>query len=117
MQKAMAVIPDAGSKDAIVTYNYLRLMKMMQGLTQMPFTMPDVPSKSNLVFAHKIDNGSLAIDFALTKEHLSEMMMAFQMIMQQQMQQQPGQMNHGMPKQSSPQMTPGQPMPVAPSGK
>jgi hypothetical protein len=118
MQKAIAIIPDAGSKDAIVTYNYLRLMKMMQGVTPMPFTMPDVPSKSNLVFAHKIDNGSLAIDFALTKEHLSEMMMAFQMIMQQQMQQQPGQMNQGMPpKQPSPQMTPGQPMPVVPSGK
>ncbi len=117
MQKAMAVIPDAGSKDAIVTYNYLRLMKMMQGFTPMPFTMPDVPSKSNLVFAAKIDNGSLTIDFALTKEHLSEMMMAFQMIMQQQMQQQPNQMNQGMPPKQPRQMPPGQPMPVAPSGK
>ena len=117
MQKAMAVIPDAGGKDAIVTYNYLRLMKMMQGFTPMPFTMPDVPSKSNLVFAAKIDNGSLAIDFALTKEHLSEMMMAFQMIMQQQMQQQPGQMNQGMPPKQPRQMPPGQPMPVVPSGK
>ncbi len=117
MQKAIAVIPDASSKDAIITYNYLRLMKMMQAFAPMPFTMPDIPSKSNLVFAAKIDNGSLTIDFALPKEHLSEMMMAFQMIMQQQMQQQPGQMNQGMPKQSSPQMTPGQPMPVAPSGK
>jgi hypothetical protein len=117
MQKAIAVIPDADSKDAIVTYNYLRLMRMMQAFTPMPFTMPDIPSKSNLVFATKIDNGSLAIDFALPKEHLSEMMMAFQMIMQQQMQQQPGQMNQGMQRQPSPQRTPGQPMPVAPSGK
>jgi hypothetical protein len=90
---------------------------MMQAFTPMPFTMPDIPSKSNLVFATKIDNGSLAIDFALPKEHLSEMMMAFQMIMQQQMQQQPGQMNQGMQRQPSPQRTPGQPMPVAPSGK
>jgi hypothetical protein len=88
MQKAIAVIPDADSKDAIFTYNYLRLMKMAQAFTpQMPFTMPDVPSKSNLVFAAKVDNGSFALDFALPKEHLSEMMMAFQMIMQQQMQQ------------------------------
>ncbi len=117
MQKAIAVIPDADSKDAIVTYNYLRLMKMIQGFTPMPFTMPDIPSKSNLVFAAKIDNGSLAIDLALTKEHLSEMMMAFQMIMQQQMQPRPGQTNQDMPKQPSPQRTPGQPMPVAPSGK
>jgi hypothetical protein len=104
MQKAMSIIPDAGSKDAIVTYNYLRLMKAMQAFAPMPFTMPDVPSKSNLVFAHKIDNGSLAIDFALPKEHLSEMMMAFQMMMQQQMQKQPGQMPQGMPIQPPPQI-------------
>jgi hypothetical protein len=100
MQKAIAVIPDAGSKDAIVTYNYLRLMKAMQAFAPMPFTMPDVPSKSNLVFAAKVENGSFALDFALPKEHLSEMMMAFQMMMQQQM-----------------QTKPGQPMPVAPAGK
>ncbi len=100
MQKAIAVIPDADSKDAIVTYNYLRLMKMMSAMGTMPFTMPDVPSKSNLVFAAKVDNGSFALDFALPKEHLSEMMMAFQMIMQQQM-----------------QTKPGQPVPVSPAGK
>ena len=121
MQKAMSIIPDADSKDAIVTYNYLRLMKAMQGFAPMPFTMPDVPSKSNLVFAAKVDNGSFILDFALTKEHLSEMMMAFQMIMQQQMQQQmqkqPGQMPQGMPTRPSPQMPPGQPMPVSPAGK
>lgn len=125
MQKAMSFIPDADSKDAIVTYNYLRLIKMMQGLTPMPFTMPDVPSRSNLVFAVKIDNGSLTIDFALPKEHLSEMMTAFQMMMQQQTQQ-PGQPAQGMPMQPAPQRTPGQPapkmmpaqpMPAAPSGK
>lgn len=100
MQKAMSIIPDAGSKDAIATYNYLRLMKAMQAFAPMPFTMPDMPSKSNLVFAAKVDNGSFALDFALPKEHLSEMMMAFQMMMQQQM-----------------QTKPGQPMPVAPAGK
>jgi hypothetical protein len=117
MQKAMSIIPDAGSKDAIVTYNYLRLMKAMQGFAPMPFTMPDVPSKSNLVFAAKVENGSFALDFALPKEHLSEMMMAFQMIMQQQMQMKPGQPTQGMPTRPSPQMPPGQPMPVSPAGK
>ena len=117
MQKAIAFIPEAGSKDAVFTYNYLRLMKMMGAFTPMPFTMPDVPSKSNLVFAAKVDNGSFALDFALPKEHLSEMMMAFQMMMQQQMQKQPGQMPQGMPTRPSPQMPPGQPMPVSPAGK
>jgi hypothetical protein len=104
MQKAIAFIPDAAGKDAVFTYNYLRLLKMMQAFAPMPFTMPDIQSKSNLVFAAKIDNGSLGIDFALPKEHLSEMMTAFQMIMKQQMQQ-------------NMQKPPGQPMPAAPSGK
>jgi hypothetical protein len=116
MQKAISIIPDADSRDAIVTYNYLRLMKAMQAFAPMPFTMPDVPSKSNLVFAHKIDNGSLTIDFALPKEHLSEMMMAFQQIMMQQ-QQMPGQMPQGMQKQLPPQMPQGQPMPLPAGGK
>lgn len=118
MQKAMSFIPEAGSKDAVFTYNYLRLMKMMGAFTPMPFTMPDVPSRSNLVFATKVDNGSFALDFALPKEHLSEMMVAFQMIMQQQMQKQPGQTPQPMPTRPSPQMrTPGQPVPVPPAGK
>jgi hypothetical protein len=105
MQKAMSVLPDAAGEDAIITYNYLRLLKMMGAFApDMPFTMPDVPSKSNLVFGAKVGNGSMAIDFALTKEHLSEMMMAIQMIQQQQMQQ-------NMQKQ------PGQPGSAAPSGK
>jgi hypothetical protein len=101
MQKAMSIIPDASSKDAIVTYNYLRLMKMMQAFAPVPFTMPDIPSRSNLVLAAKIGNGSLAVDFALPKEHLSEMMMAFQMMMQQQTQQ-PGQAPAGMPVRPAP---------------
>jgi hypothetical protein len=84
----MSALPDAGSEDAIITYNYLRIMKMTAGLVQMPFTMPDVPSKSNIVIGAKIANGSAAIDLALSKEHLQEMMTAFQMIMQQQMQHQ-----------------------------
>jgi hypothetical protein len=102
MQKAMSIIPEASSRDAIVTYNYLRLMKMMQVFGPMPFTMPDVPSKSNLVLAAKIYNGSLAIDFALPKEHLSEMMTAFQIITQQQTWQQSGQAPAGMPSQPVP---------------
>ena len=107
MQKAIEYIPDAGSKDAIFTYNYLRVIKMMQALApaDMPFKLPDVPTKGNLVFAAKVDNGSIAVDMALPKEHLSEMMTAFQMMMQQQMQQntqkQQAQPSQGMPMQPS----------------
>ena len=106
MQKAMSIIPDAGSTDVVFTYNYLRLMKMMQAFAPMPFTVPDIPSKSNLVFGAKVGNGSFALDFALPKEHLSEMMTAFQMMMQQQMQ------NRNQPL---PQVTPMQPATSAPA--
>ncbi|MFH1370933.1 MAG: hypothetical protein ABII09_06570 [Planctomycetota bacterium] len=92
MQKAFAIIPDADKSDVIFTYNYLRLFKMMSAM--MPAEMPqmNIPSKSNLVFAAKAEKGTLAIDAALPKEHLQEMMMAFQMMMQMQMQKQMQQM-------------------------
>jgi len=101
MQKAMTFIPDTSSQDVILTYNYLRILKVAQLFSPMPLNFPDMPSKSNLVFGAKIGNGSLAVDFALPKEHLAEMMTAFQMMMQQQMQnmqQKPGQPG-GMQKQ------------------
>jgi hypothetical protein len=95
MQKAFALIPDADSKDFLATYNYLRLLKMMKAA--MPDRMPavDIPTKSNLVFAAKMSNGTVSVDLAIPKEHLSEIMTMFQMAMQQQMQQQ-------QPKTTSP---------------
>jgi hypothetical protein len=62
----------------------------------------DIPSKSNLVFAARVENGSFTLDAALPKEHLQEMMMAFQMMMQMQMQQQMQQTPQGMPMQPMP---------------
>jgi hypothetical protein len=101
MQKAMALIPDADKEDVVFTYNYLRLFKMMSTIMPAQMQMPafDVPSKNNLVFAARVDNGSIAIDAALPKEHLQEMMMAFQMMMQMQMQKQ---MPQGAPMQTMP---------------
>ncbi len=98
MQKAMAIIPDADKWDVIFTYNYLRLLKMMSGM--MPAEMPqiNIPSKSNLVFAAMAGGkGTLSLDAALPKEHLQEMMMAFQMMMQMQMQHQMQQTPKGTP--------------------
>jgi hypothetical protein len=48
----------------------------------------DVPTKSNLVFAAKLRNGTVSVDIAVPKEHLAEIMTIFQVAMQQQMQQQ-----------------------------
>jgi hypothetical protein len=88
MQKAMSLLPDADSKDFIATYNYLRLFKAMKITMPLPMPAIDVPTKSNLVFAAKLQNGTVTLDMALPKEHLAEIMTMFQMIMQQSIQQQ-----------------------------
>lgn len=109
MQKAMSIIPDVNNEDIVATYNYLRLMKCMQAFAPMPFTIPDISSKSNLVFAGRIDKSSLILDMALPKEHLSEMVMAFQAMMQhqgQQKMQQPGQTPQLVPKEKPRTFTP-----------
>jgi hypothetical protein len=88
MQKAMGIMPDANNADVLVTYNYLRLFKMMAGVMPMPMPQINIMSKSNLVFTAKVRNGSATVDIGVPKEHLVEMMTVFQMMMQQQMQQQ-----------------------------
>jgi hypothetical protein len=102
MQKAFALIPDANSKDFFATYNYLRLFKMMKAA--MPDQMPavDIPTKSNLVFAVIMRNGTVSVDIAIPKEHLSEIMTMFQMAMQQQMQQQKQPTTTSPPSPNSP---------------
>jgi hypothetical protein len=89
MQKAMSLIPDSDKEDIFFTYNQLRMMKGMSAISPMPFKMPEISTKSNLVMASKFEQGSMNIDIAVPKEHVQEMMMGIQMMMQQQMQQTP----------------------------
>lgn len=102
VQNAMKLIPRADNADVFCTINYLRLMKGMLAFSPMPFTMPDIPTKSNLAFAAKVDNGAITIDIAAPKEHVIEMSTAFGMMMQQQMQQQMRQALPATPMQSQP---------------
>ncbi len=89
MKAALTLLPEADKADFVVTYNFLRLFKMVGAI--MPIPMPmlqmDIPTKSNIVFAGKAGNGKLAVDIALPKEHLMEIMGVFQMMQQQQQQQ------------------------------
>ena len=106
MQNAMKLIPRADNADVFCTINYLRLMRGMLAFSPMPFSLPDIPTKSNLAFAAKVDNGTITIDIAAPKDHIIEMSTAFRLMMQQQMQQPP----QGMPMQpmpSGPGMSPG----------
>ncbi len=95
MKAALALLPEADKADFVVTYNYLRLFKMIGAIMPMPMPMlqMDIPTKSNIVFAGKAGNGKMVVDIALPKEHLTEVVAAFQMMQQQQkimQQKQPG---------------------------
>jgi hypothetical protein len=87
IKTALALLPDADKADFFVTYNYVRLLKMLPAMmgAMMPVPMPeiDIPTKSNIVLAGKIGGGKMTIDIALPKEHLTEIVAAFTMMMQQ----------------------------------
>jgi general secretion pathway protein G len=89
IKTALALLPDADKADFFVTYNYVRVLKMLPAMmgAMMPVPMPeiDIPTKSNIVLAGKIGGGKMTIDIAVPKEHLTEIVSAFTMMMQQQM--------------------------------
>ncbi len=88
IKSALTLLPDAGKADFMVTYNLMRVFKMAMSMAPVPMPQMDIPTKSNVVFAGKISNGKMAVQIALPKEHLTEIMTAFQMMMQQKMTQQ-----------------------------
>jgi hypothetical protein len=87
VEAALALLPEAEKADFIVTYNMLRWFKIVGSTTVMPIPMPmlqmDIPTKSNIVLSGKVGNGKMAVDIAVPKEHLKEMMTAVQMMQQQ----------------------------------
>ncbi|MDH4238374.1 MAG: type II secretion system protein GspG [Phycisphaerae bacterium] len=84
MKAALALLPEADTADFMGTYNFLRLFQMMgaMGGAFMPVPMPiaqmDIPTKSNIVFAGKAGNNRMTVHVALPKEHLIEIIAAFQ---------------------------------------
>jgi len=88
MKAALALLPEADKADFLVTYNILRLFKMMTAMAPLPMPQMDIASKSNIAIAGKAGNGKLVVDIALPKEHLTEMMTAFITMQQKMMMQQ-----------------------------
>jgi len=84
MKAALALLPEAGKAEFMGTYNIPRLFKMSGAMVRafMPAPMliaqMDIPTKSNIVFAGKASNGEMTVDIALPKEHLTEIVAAFQ---------------------------------------
>jgi len=85
MKAALALLPEADKADFLVTYNILRLFKMMTAMAPLPMPQMDIATKSNIAIAGKAGNGKLVADIALPKEHLTEMMTAFITMQQQKM--------------------------------
>ena len=81
MKAALTLLPEVDKADFVVTYNFLRLFKMIGAIMPMPMPMlqMDIPTKSNIVFAGKAGNGKMVVDIALPKEHLTEIIAAFQL--------------------------------------
>jgi general secretion pathway protein G len=89
MKAALTLLPEAGRADIMGTYNFLRLFKMVGAMAGgfMPVPMPmlqmDIPTRSNIVFAVKAGNNRMTMKIALPKEHLIEIIGAFQPLLGQ----------------------------------
>lgn len=88
MKAALALLPEADKADFLVTYNILRLFKMMTAMRVVPIPQIDIATKSNIAIAGKAGNGKMVVDIALPKEHLTEIMTAFITMQQKMMMQQ-----------------------------
>jgi len=90
VKTAMDLIEGSGEADFVGTVNYIRIMQMVMGFMPMPMPIPfdQIPTTSDIAFAGKAADGKMAVDVAVPKQHVSEVVTGFQMLMMQQMQQQ-----------------------------
>ncbi len=83
MSAILALLPEAGEADFVGTYNLMNLFKMATAMAPMPLPQMDIATKSNIAFAGRVGNGQMTFEIALPKEHLAEVVTAFQMTQQQ----------------------------------
>src|SRR4030042_22224 len=80
MKSALAILPEANKADFLVTFNLLRVLKMVTAIMPIPIPQMNVPTTSNIVIAGKTGDGKLVVDIEVPKEHLAEVMGAFIMM-------------------------------------
>jgi len=85
MKSALTLIPEASKADFVGTYNLWRWFGILGAMMPMPtpFAQMDISTKSNIAFAGKIGQGKMAVEIALPKEHLMEIMGMVQKIQPQ----------------------------------
>lgn len=106
MKTALTLLPEADKADFVVTYNFLRLFKIMTAMVPVPMPQVDITTKSNIAIASKADNGKMVVDIALPKEHLTEIVAAFQMMQQKMMMMQQNHNRSGGEIESEPEAAP-----------
>jgi hypothetical protein len=71
---ALALIPKASKADFVGTYNFLRVLGMFGAMMPVPMPQMDTATRGNIAFAGKVGDGKMAVEIALPKEHLAEIM-------------------------------------------
>jgi len=71
-----AILPNAVQADYVGTYDLMNVFALAPAFSPIQLPLPDanVPSKSSIAYAVKVDAGKIALDVALPKEHLTEIM-------------------------------------------
>ncbi len=83
MKTALSLLPEENKTDFIVTFNVLRLFKMVTSMVPIPIPPMDVQSKSNIVIAGRAADSRMVVNMALPKQHLIEIVSAAMTMMQQ----------------------------------
>jgi hypothetical protein len=79
---ALSLLPEAKKADFFITFNVLRLIKMVTSMVPLPIPPMDIQTKSNIVIAGNAADGRMVVNIAVPKQHLTEIMSTF-MAMQQ----------------------------------
>jgi len=82
MKAALSLLPESNKADFLLTFNVLRLLKMVTSMVPIPIPPMEAQTKSNIVIAGSAANSRMVVNIAVPKQHLTEIMAAF-MAMQQ----------------------------------
>jgi hypothetical protein len=83
MKTALSLLPGANKADFIVTFNVLRLFKMVTTMIPIPIPPIDIQTNSNIVIAGSSAGGRMIVNIGVPKQHLIEIVSAFMMMQQQ----------------------------------
>ena len=74
MSMVSALLPQAAQADVVGTFDLMQLIGLVAASSPVPLPVPDmnVPSRSRMAYAITADAGQMAVDIAVPKEHIIE---------------------------------------------